>query len=246
MLVILPFETAFYARGGVQATYVGNPVADAVRSPVETVGRAELRRTLGLDPGRPVLALLPGSRRGEIRRIFPRMVEAAALLRERIEGLQLVVPVAPTLSRDELRAAAPGDVVFVSGRAFDVLRACDAAIVTSGTATLEAALAGAPAVVVYRTSWINWIIGRLLVRVKHLALPNLLAGRAVMPELLQSRCTPRRIAESVAPLLEAGNAERALQIEGLRAVRDELVPSGSPGAARRAAEEIAKVLGKKG
>jgi lipid-A-disaccharide synthase len=165
------------------------------------------------------------------------------VLRERIPGLQLVVPVAATLSRDELKAAAPADAVFVSGSAFDVLRACDAAIVTSGTATLEAALAGAPAVVVYRTSWINWLIGRLFVRVKHLALPNLLAGRAVMPELLQSRCTPERIAASAAPLLDPGNADRARQIEGLRAVRDELAPAGSPLAARRAAEEIAKVLG---
>jgi lipid-A-disaccharide synthase len=246
MLVILPFEEAFYARGGVRATYVGNPVADAVRSSPPAPAREELRRTLGLHPGRPVLALLPGSRRGEVERIFPRMLEAAMALRERIAGLQLVVPVASTISREELLPGAAHGVVFVSGRAFDVLRACDAAVVTSGTATLEAALAGAPAVVVYRTSWINWLIGRLLVRVKHLALPNLLAGRAVMPELLQSRCTPDRIAESAAPLLDPRNAERARQIEGLRAVRDELAPSGSPGAARRAAEEIAKVLGKAG
>ena len=246
MLVILPFEAPFYERGGVRATYVGNPVADAVRSsPPQMAGRPELRRSLGLDPARPVLALLPGSRRGEIRRIFPRMVEAAAALRERIAGLQLVVPVAPTISRDEL-GAAPQDVIFVSGRAFDVLRACDAAIVTSGTATLEAALAGAPAVVVYRTSWINWMVGRMLVRVKHIALPNLLAGRPVMPELLQSRCAPRRIAEMAAPLLDATNPERARQIEALRAVREQLAPPGSAGAARRAAEEIAKVLGKAG
>jgi lipid-A-disaccharide synthase len=242
MLVILPFEEAFYARGGVRATYVGNPVADAVRSSPASPAQKELRRTLGLDPDRPVLALLPGSRRGEIERIFPRMRDAASSLRQRVPGLQLVVPVAPTISREDLLRGAPDGIVFVSGRAFDVLRACDAAIVTSGTATLEAALAGAPAVVVYRTSWINWLVGRLLVRVKHLALPNLLAGRAVMPELLQSRCTPERIAESAAPLLDPRNAERARQIEGLRAVRDELAPSGSPGAARRAAEEIAKVL----
>ncbi|TMB29879.1 MAG: lipid-A-disaccharide synthase [Deltaproteobacteria bacterium] len=246
MLVILPFEAAFYERSGVNATYVGNPVADAVRSTAAAPAREDLRRTLGLDEGRPVLALLPGSRRGEIERIFPRMVEAATVLRGQVEGLQLVVPVAPTISREELAAKAPRDAVFVAGRAFDVLRACDAAIVTSGTATLEAALAGAPAVVVYRTSWINWLLGRLLVRVKHLALPNLLAGRAVMPELLQSRCTPERIAESAAPLLDSRSAERSRQIEGLRAVRDELAPSGSLGAARRAAEEIARVLGKAG
>jgi len=240
MHVILPFEAAFYARGGVQATYVGNPVADAVRSGLEVASRAELRRALGLDPDRPVLALLPGSRRQEIRRMFPAMIEAAMVLRARVSGLQLVVPVAPTLLREEFGDAS--DVAFVSGRAFDVLRASDAAIVKSGTATLEAALAGTPAVVVYRTSWISWMISRLLVRVRHVALPNLLAGRAVMPELLQSQCTPERIAESVAPLLDATNAARARQVEGLYAVREELVPLGSPPAARRAAEEIAKVL----
>ncbi|MFL5371550.1 MAG: lipid-A-disaccharide synthase [Myxococcales bacterium] len=238
MLVILPFEAAFYARGGVQATYVGNPVADAVR--VEGASRSELRRALGLDPDRPVLALLPGSRRQEIRRMFPAMIEAAKVLRARVSGLQLVVPVAPTLAREEL--GGDSDVMFVSGRAFDVLRACDAAIVKSGTATLEAALAGTPAVVVYRTGFLSWIIARLLVRVRYVALPNLLAGRTVMPELLQSQCTPERIVECVLPLLDATNAARARQIEDLRGVRDELVPLGSPPAARRAAEEIAKVL----
>jgi lipid-A-disaccharide synthase len=240
MLVILPFEAAFYARGGVQATYVGNPVADAVRSDLTGASRSELRRALGLDPDRPVLALLPGSRRQEIRRMFPAMLEGAAALRARVSGLQIVVPVAPTLRREEFEA--DSDVAFVSGRAFDVLRACDAAIVKSGTATLEAALAGAPAVVVYRTGWISWIIARLFVRVRHVALPNLLAGRAVMPELLQSQCTPERMVESVLPLLDALSAARARQVEGLRGVRDELVPEGSPPAARRAAEEIAKVL----
>jgi len=240
MLVILPCEAAFYERGGVRATYVGNPVADSVRSlPAE---RPELRRSLGLDPVQPVVALLPGSRLGEIRRIFPRMVAAATSLRGRIAGLQVVVPVAPTISREVLAALAPEEIIFVSGRAFDVLRACDAAIVTSGTATLEAALAGSPAVVVYRTSWLNWMVGKMLVRVKHLALSNLLAGRAVMPELLQSRCTPDRIAEMAAPLLAMESPERMRQLEGLRAVRDELVPAGSAGAARRAAEEIAQVL----
>jgi lipid-A-disaccharide synthase len=244
MLVILPFEAAFYEQRGVRATYVGNPVADSVRAEQDPLDRAGLRRSLGIDPDRPVLALLPGSRRQEIARHFAPMLGAAAVLRRRAPDLQIIVPVAPTLSRDELESV-PGarDVHLVAGRAFDVLRACDAAIVASGTATLEAALAGAPAVVVYRTSFLNWIIGRLLVRVKNLALPNLLAGRDLMPELLQSHCTPDRIAELAAPLLEAHSGERARQLEGFRAVRAQLLPEASPPAARRAAEEIAAVLG---
>ena len=233
MLVILPFEQEFYARHGVPATYVGNPLADQLPPP-----RAQSRAALRLDPARPVLALLPGSRLQEIRRLWPRMLAAARDLRARKPDLQLVVPVAPTLDRALLHAE---DVIFVEGRAPEVLAAADAAIVTSGTATLEAGLAGTPLVVVYRTSWLSWLIGRLLVRVRFISLVNLLAGRALVPELLQSECTKERIAAAAAPLLE-DSPERAAQMEGLRAIRQSLDPDGSPGAARRAAREVLALL----
>jgi len=116
-----------------------------------------------------------------------------------------------------------------------------AAAVASGTAALEAALAQVPAVVVYRLSWLSWLIARLLVRVRFAALPNLLAGRALVPELLQSECTSERIAEEVEPLLEGGGAREA-QLAGLRALRAELSPPGSTSAARKAAEELLAVL----
>ena len=248
MLVILPFEAEFYARHGVNAVYVGNPLADGFRpalpatsTPTTTsTPRADLRRTLGLDARRPVLALLPGSRRQEIRRIWPALLGAARLLLERMPDLQLVVPVAPTVRPEWLRADLP--VAFVAGRAPEVLAAADAAVVASGTATLEAALAQVPTVVVYRLSWLSWIVGRLLVRVPFVSLVNLLAGRGLVPELLQRDCTGARIAESAAPLLTAGEARDA-QLEGMRQIREGLAPAGSPGAARRAAEEIAALLG---
>jgi lipid-A-disaccharide synthase len=245
MLVILPFEAEFYARHGVKAVYVGNPVADAFRrqlppSTSTSTSSSSSRRELGLDPARPVLALLPGSRRQEVRRIWPALLAAARLLRERIPGLQLVVPVAPTVRRDWLRSDLP--VTFVEGRAPEVLAAADAAVVASGTATLEAALAQVPTVVVYRLSWISWIVGRLLVRVPFVSLVNLLAGRRVVPELLQSDCSGARIAQSAAPLLARGE-EREAQLDGMRRIRDDLAPAGSPGAARRAAEEVAALLG---
>ena len=248
MLVILPFEAEFYARHGVNAVYVGNPLADGFRpalpatsTPTTTsTPRADLRRELGLDARRPVLALLPGSRRQEIRRIWPALLGAARLLLERMPDLQLVVPVAPTVRPEWLRADLP--VAFVAGRAPEVLAAADAAVVASGTATLEAALAQVPTVVVYRLSWLSWIVGRLLVRVPFVSLVNLLAGRGLVPELLQRDCTGARIAESAAPLLAAGEARDA-QLEGMRQIRQGLAPAGSPGAARRAAEEIAALLG---
>ena len=229
MLVILPFEARFYRQHHVAAVYVGNPVADAHRADSSVPARAL----------RGVLALLPGSRPQEIRRIWPAMLAAARALKERHPGLGLIVPVAPTIDRAMLGEVA--DVELVDGNAPEVLARADAAIVASGTATLEAALALTPLVVVYRTSWLSWIIGRLLVRLRFISLVNLLAGRALVPELLQSRCTAGRIVEAVDPLLSA-TPERSEQLEGMQAIRDELAPAGSPGAARRAAEEVLALL----
>ena len=237
MLVILPFEAAFYARHGVQATYVGNPLADGIAQVVE--GQV-LKDSLGLDRARPVLALLPGSRRQEILRLWPPLLGAARLLLARRPDLQLVVPVAPTIDRATLPTGGLA-ITFVAGRAPDVLRAADLAIVASGTATLEAALAQVPLVVVYRLSWLSWLIGRLLVRVKFVSLVNLLAGRLLVPELLQRACTSEAIAAQAGALLENGPARDA-QLEGLQKLRGEIAPAGAPNAARRAAQELLQVL----
>ena len=241
MLVILPFEEQFYAQHGVGATYVGNPLADDLRA-LPARGSpdrgGDLRAALHLDPAQPVLALLPGSRLQEIHRLWPPMLAAARALRARRPGLQLVVPVAPTLDRGLLHAP---DVIFLEGRAPELLAASRAAIVASGTATLEAALAQTPLVVVYKTNWLTWLIGRLLVRVRFVSLVNLLAGRALVPELLQTECTPDRIAAAAAPLLEE-SPERAAQLAGLRELRETLAPAGAPHAARRAAAEVLQLL----
>jgi len=246
MLVILPFEAEFYARHGVSAMYVGNPLIDA--RTFEATGnaastpqsRATARTSLGLDADRPVLALLPGSRRQEVRRIWPAMVAAAAALRVPATELQLVVPIAPTVRREWLGTDLP--VTFVEGRAPEVLAAADVAIVASGTATLEAALASVPMIVVYRLSWLSWIVGRLLVRVPFISLVNLLAGRKIVPELLQRQCTGDRIAERAQALLTSA-PEREAQLEGMREIRQRLAPAGAPRAARRAAEAVAELLG---
>jgi lipid-A-disaccharide synthase len=257
MLVILPFEAAFYARHGVRAVYVGNPLADEMRgllppaasesaaaSEPPAEGRAALRRKLGLDPARPVLALLPGSRAQEIRRLWGPLLGAARLLLAERPGLQFVVPVAPTLPRALLEEQADRTgvpITWVDGRAPEALASADAAAVASGTAALEAALAQVPSVVVYRMSWLSWLGVRLLVRIRFAALPNLLAGRALVPELLQRDCNSERIAAELAGLLDGGPARDA-QLAGLRGLRDELAPPGSASAARKAAEELLAVL----
>ena len=246
MLVILPFEAEFYARHGVRAVYVGNPLVDAPRlgtavaAPVSPERRADMRRTLGLESNGPVIALLPGSRKQEVRRLWPAMLDAARAVRARMSGLQLVVPVAPTVRREWLGTDLP--VSFVEGRAPEVLGAADVAVVASGTATLEAALAQVPTIVVYRLSWLSWIVGKLLVRIPFISLVNLIAGRGVVPELLQGECTGDRIARSVETLLTS-EAARDSQLEGMRRVGEALAPAGAPGAARRVAEAVVELLG---
>lgn len=233
MMCIFPFEEPFYAREGVAARYVGNPTVDELGPPPT---REQARQSLGIDDG-PVLALLPGSRMGEIRRLFPSMLEAARAVLAKHPGMRVVVPVAPTISADVIRAeAARHQVVpvLVEGRAPEVVAASDAAVVASGTAVLEAALMQRPLVVVYRVSALTYWIARLLVKVAHVAIVNLLAGREIVPELIQGAMKPARIALEVQRLLD-DPAARAQQLEALAAVRAQL---GEPGAAARAADEV--------
>jgi lipid-A-disaccharide synthase len=218
MLCILPFEERFYEGTGVSARFVGHPFAERAL-PGDT---ARYREALGLPAGRITIALLPGSRRSEIERIFPAMLDAAERIQERHPAVQFVVPVAVTLQESSLRPAlarhATLDVRLVAGRADEVVGASDAALVKSGTSTLESALMQRPIVVVYKMPWVSYWVARILVRMSHFALVNILAGRTVVPELLQQEASPERMAAEIERLLS------------------------DPGAARRVAEEIAGVL----
>jgi lipid-A-disaccharide synthase len=238
MLCILPFEERFYEGTGVRARFVGHPFAE--KPPPGPPDR--YRRELGLAGDRTTVALVPGSRQGELRRIFPPMLEAAERIRAAHPDAQFVVPVAPTLSRETvapyLASHATLDVTLVDGRTEEAVGASDAALVKSGTSTLETALMLRPMVVVYRLSWLSYLVGRLLVKLAHFALVNILAGRRVVPELLQRQASPERMAGEIERLLQDG-PERRAQLEGLAEVRASL---GEPGAARRVAEEIAGVL----
>lgn len=234
MLCILPFEERFYEGTGVSARFVGHPLLE--RPPPGPP--AAYRAALGLAPGRTTVALVPGSRPSELRRIFPGMLDAAELIRARRPDAQFVVPVAPTLSEQALRPYlarhATLEVKLAPGRVDEAVGAADAALVKSGTSVLETALMLRPMVVVYRLSWLTYLVGRLFVRLAHFALVNLLAGRTLVPELLQRQATPERMAQELLPLLDDG-AARAAQLDGLAEVRSSL---GAPGAPRRVAEEL--------
>jgi lipid-A-disaccharide synthase len=242
MLCILPFEEEFYRTHGVRARYVGNPVVEQVPPPGAPEG---FRRALGLDTGRPTLALLPGSRPGELHRLLPTMVESAVMLQHERPELQIVVPVAPGLDRAALEQAftARGlHPTLVDGRAAEVVGAADVAVVASGTATLETALMLRPMVVVYRMSALSWAVGKLLVRVAFVSLVNLLSGRRLVPELLQGALRPQAVADEVRQLWLPG-AARTAQLEGLQALRAKL---GNVPTASRVADEVLDVMEARG
>jgi lipid-A-disaccharide synthase len=236
-LCILPFEEAFLRERGVNAVYVGNPSVQQVPAPAP---KETFRRALGLDEARPTLAVLPGSRPSELKRLLPTMVEVARRQAAAHEGLQVVVPVAPGLEASTIAApfeAAGLTPVLISGRAPEVVGACDVGLVASGTATLEAGLMGRPFVAIYRVAATSYWVGRMLVRVPFFSLANLLVGRRVVPELLQAEATVDRIVAELEPLW-SGPARDAC-IAGLQELRAVLGPHQ---ASQRAADEVLAVI----
>lgn len=222
---ILPFEEPLLRQHGIDATFVGHPLLDRAGA---LPAHAEARSQLGLPASGPVLALFPGSRAQEIVRHLSVAVDAAKVLERRHAGLRVVIAVAPTV---EVR---DGDVPYplVRGASFTVLRAADAALCKSGTTTLEAAVAGCPLVIVYKTNALTYAMARRLVRIPHIGLVNVIAGHGVVPELVQGAFTPEAAAEVLSPLLDVGSPRRAAMVADLARVKGLL---GEPGAAERVA-----------
>ena len=210
MLVIFPFEEPLYRAAGIDVTFVGHPLLDRLEG---VPGREEARRRLGMAPAERVVALLPGSRRGEVSRHLPVMLEAVARLAA-AGPLTAAVAVADGVPRalvEALAAAVPLPVRLIEGRTYEALRAADVSLVVSGTATLEAALLGAPMVITYRVSFLSYALARLLVRVPFIGMANLVAGRGIVPELIQYRATPDRLAAAARALLEDQGARDAMR-----------------------------------
>jgi lipid-A-disaccharide synthase len=236
MVVIFPFEKALYEEASVPVTYVGHPLVDLVHPAPD---RHAFLTGLGLDPARPVIAFLPGSRTTEVANNLPPLIEAAAIvLRSRPEA-QFVLAAAPLLDAATLRARCSGvPIRVVANETHAVVGAADLALVASGTATVETALLGTPMIVVYRVAPITYALGRRFVRVAHFAMVNLIAEREVVPELMQSDFTASRVAEEALSLLT--DRRRAARMrEDLADVRRRL---GAPGASARAAAVVRELL----
>jgi lipid-A-disaccharide synthase len=231
--VILPFEEALLREHGIDATFVGHPLLDRART---LPGRAEARRSLGVGDSDRLLALFPGSRAQEIVRHLDPFVATARALQRRDPALKVVVSAAPHVEIAPERCPYP----LVRSASFAVLRAADAAMCKSGTTTLEAAVAGCPMVVAYRTSAITYAAAKRLVRIPHIGLVNVVAGREVAPEFVQESLVPARVADVLSELLDPTSARRIRMIGELDRVRALL---GEAGAADRVAAMAIELAG---
>ncbi|HHY47852.1 MAG TPA: lipid-A-disaccharide synthase [Firmicutes bacterium] len=232
-LLIFPFEEEIYREAGANAEFIGHPILDVMGAPL---GRAKAREVLGLDQAGPVVALLPGSRIQEVRLLWPLMLEASRAVLREIPGITFIWPVAPGLPASV--AAMSGPMVRTySGHARECLEACDVAVVASGTATLEAAVLNTPMVIVYKVSPLTWMMARRLVKVPYVGLPNILAGREIVPELLQGKATVDRLSRWILQLFRDAGARNQVK-EDLRKATGRL---GHKGAIERAARVIAEV-----
>lgn len=238
MLTLFPFEVPLYAAAGVDAEYVGHPLLDQLREVPTASQAAEI---LGLENRQPIVALLPGSRRQEIARLLPIMLTAWQQIQQRLPQAQAVLPVAPSLERAEIQAVLrqiPAPVTLVTGQSLLALRAAQFAIVASGTATLEAGLLGTPMVIIYRVHPCTAWVARRLIRLPYFGLVNIVAGRRIMPELIQETLHPQAIVDLALACLEQPAVAQRLR-DDLAALHHIL---GAGNAAQRAAACVAAVL----
>lgn len=228
---IFPFEAEFYRRAGANVVYVGHPLLDFAKS---ALSQREAKERFFLNPDEPVFGLMPGSRRKEIDRLLPVMLEVAHRIREIIPTCQFLLPLAPTISKTYLPEMP--FVQVIEGEVYNIMRTCDLMCIASGTATLEAALMLTPMIIIYKVSFSTWIIAKSLVNLTHSGLPNIIAGREIVPELLQSQANPQLISKIAIELLSDPN-KITMQKAELAKIRDQL---GAEGAVERTAKLVLK------
>jgi lipid-A-disaccharide synthase len=238
MAVILPFEENFYREAGVDVTFVGHPLLDEVKTKYP---RTEALKRFGLKDEAITVGILPGSRQSEVARLLPEMLGACRILTDKLSPLQFVLPLAGTVDphfvRDILRQF-PVKVNVIRDEIYDVIAVSDAAIVASGTATLETALLETPMVVAYKVSTLSYAVGRRCIRVDHISLANIIAGKTVVPELIQDDANPERIAAEVKELIVKQAKVREMKT-ALAEIRSKL---GTPGASLRTARIACEML----
>ncbi len=240
MAVILPFEKDFYQKRGMEVEYVGHPLMDTVHA---ARPRAEFLQSLGIAPDSQVIGILPGSRKREIAGMLPVFLAAAKLMQAQLVEPVFLLPLAPTLSEDDLLAhglaEAGVEVRVIRENRYELMAACDAVMAASGTVSLELAILDVPMVVSYRVSPLTYFLGRRLIKVQYASLVNLVAGREVVPELLQDEAVPERIADATVRLV-ANQAERIRMLEGLAEVRERLGGAGASARTARLALNLAQ------
>ena len=232
MAVILPFEVETYGREGFEVNYVGHPLLDMVKL---SYSKQELRKEFGLAADKITIGILPGSRLSEVRKLMPELLRTAEILAKEIPDIQFVLPLADTLEETAVAEFLSGSnvkVKVISGHTYDVVSCADLALVASGTATLETALLKVPMVIVYKISLLSYAIGRLIVDVKNIGLVNIVAGKTIVPELIQGDASGERIAAEALAILKNEGKKQEI-IKELEAIRAKL---GEPGAAIRAAQ----------
>jgi lipid-A-disaccharide synthase len=238
LLCIFPFEEEFFRNEGVRATYIGHPLAGLVKP---ALGRDDFFKKHRLAVGRPLVAVLPGSRRGEAARHLPALLDAVGRL-YREQALNVVLPASTTTGAgffQERIGSSP--VRVIEGESWDAMAHADVALAASGTVTVEAALLGTPMVTFYRVSTPTWVLGRMLVNVPFYSMVNLIAGRAVVPELIQSRMTGEAIAREASLLLRDPDARARMQA-GLSEVREKLEGAQAANGASRPMLRAAEIL----
>jgi lipid-A-disaccharide synthase len=222
----------FYAAHGFTVNYVGHPLRDMVKT---AFTQSQARIHFGLSENKTTIGLVPGSRTSEISRLLPEMVRAVQVISTKIPDVQCILPLANTLEEKNIKEIIDSfglNVKIVSGQTYDVIACCDLAIVASGTATLETGLLGVPMIIIYKVSPFSALIGRMIIRQQHIGLVNIIAGKTIVPELIQSDASGVLIAEEALSILKNGERRQEM-IRELKAIRTML---GEPGAARRAAQ----------
>jgi lipid-A-disaccharide synthase len=262
MLVLFAFEQEFYKKHHMDVEYVGHPLIDEIKTSAKP---SDVLKSLGFDPAKPVVGLLPGSREKEVSRHLPVMLKAAKLLHQKDPSRQFVVLQAPTItlpaslralsattlqrakqsqtSADGIASSAAVSkagllAMTVSTDTYNTINATTACIVASGTATLETAILKKPMIVIYKTSWITYLLAKIFVKIKNIGLVNIVAGKAIVPELIQNNASPEKIAAEMEKLLSDPKEFHRIQKE-LSKIHNWL---GDPGASRRAAKIIVKEI----
>lgn len=233
MAVILPFEKALYEGAGMpDVHFAGHPLLDVVKS---RLSPEEIRRRLDVKENQPIVALLPGSRTGEVKTLLPVMIETARRLKADLPDLVIAVPLAETVPErvvSDILGKSEIPVRVIRNHVYDLLAVADGALVASGTATLETALMGTPMAVLYRVSPISYFIGRLVIRIRSIALVNIVAGRTIVPEFIQKQAEPEAMSRALLKILSNKTVRKRMS-DDLRTLREKL---GEPGAGKRVAQ----------